>query len=552
LIELLKISSMTVFEETALEFEPGLNCITGETGAGKSLLLGAITLLMGAKAGSELVRPGCDKATVEALFTQADAEYAIRREITTAGRSRCYINGELATLDQLASLTASLIQIYGQHQYQDLLNPKEHMPLLEAMAGLDRSGVAQAHTELKEAQHALDSLENSINENLRRREDLSWDLNELNACRLEAGLEQNLEHRLELSRAAAQLKDGVTQVRERSYLGAESIHEQVNQLRRLLSDLAGIDADLEAPRDQLEAILALLEDVNLALSRKEDCYEYDQQTIDELDDELHRLRHLKKKHGRDEQGLLELRSELAGTLAVIEGSDEHLLEARKRRDSAWLEYVELCRVFLAGRSIYADDLCMRINEDLAGLGMAGVRFGVSNLEDALPPECPASLAGYGPGKILGGEFMIATNRGQRLQPLAKIASGGELSRIMLALKVQQTSAGTGAMIFDEIDSGISGQTAFLVAERLRVIATAGQTIVVTHLHQVAAKADAHFSIVKAHSKDATTSAVTKLAHAERIDELARMMGGENPSPTVIEHARELLADAGGQLSCAAR
>lgn len=543
---------MTVFEETVLEFEPGLNCITGETGAGKSLLLGAITLLMGAKAGSELVRPGCDKAMIEALFSQADAEYAIRREITAAGRSRCYINGELATLDQLASLTASLIQIYGQHQYQDLLNPKEHMPLLEAMAGLDRSVVIEAHAGLKDAQHALDSLETSISENLRRRDELSWDLNELNACRLEDGLEQNFERRLELCRAAAQLKDGVTQVRERCYLGAESLHEQVNQLRRILSDLSGIDADLNAPRDQLEAVLALLEDVNLALSRKEDGYEYDQQTIDELDDELHRLRHLKKKHGRDEQGLLDLRAELAGALAVIEGSDEHLLEARSRRDATWQNYVERCGGFLQERSVYAEALSTRINEDLAGLGMAGVRFGVSQPTDEWPAEVPASLDGYGPNKILGGEFMIATNRGQRLQPLAKIASGGELSRIMLALKVQQTSSGTGAMIFDEIDSGISGQTAFLVAERLRSIASGGQTIVVTHLHQVAAKADAHFSIVKAHSVDATTSAVSKLEPAERIEELARMMGGENPSATVIEHARELLAEAGSQPSCAVR
>jgi len=546
MIEFLKISSMAIFDEIAIEFHNGLNCITGETGAGKSLVLGALTLLMGAKASKDLVRPGKDKAVIEALFSDAGRETVLRREIYPTGVNRCYINGKLSTISSLAGLSSGMIHIYGQHEYQDLLNPSEHMKILEEMAGLKRDDVTRTYETLVNAKIKLDSIKRQIDQTRAEREDIRFCLDELKAARIEEGLEERLTKELEVLRSSEQLKNSAMAVQEILYSGAPSVMDLTSQAREHIINMVSLDEGISEVVETINHVTAQVEDIVLVLRGQLNRYEYDPERIAGLEDDVHVLRDLKKKHRTDETGLFGIMADMENKISILSGSEQMTEDAAIELEAAVHAYSNSIISLLNRRQEYARLLCNGINRDLTDLGMPGTRFeirqaGIQNMDKTIH-------AGSGdfinPNTVLKGEFMISTNVGQELLPLARIASGGELSRIMLALKVQQKNSQDSTVVFDEIDSGISGQTAFMIAKKLEGLSSHAQLIIVTHLHQVASMADSHIVISKRQEGGTTVSTVNHVTQMDRVMELARMMGGESPSHTVIEHAKELIENRG--------
>ncbi|HHO75784.1 MAG TPA: DNA repair protein RecN [Deltaproteobacteria bacterium] len=544
MIEFLKISSLAIFDEIEIEFIQGLNCITGETGAGKSLIMGALTLLMGAKASRDLVRPGREKTSIEALISVSGKEMVLRREIFASGSNRCYIDGRLATVSSLAEVSSKVIHIYGQHEYQDLLNPSQHMAIVEELAGLDREDVNTCYVSFSRAHKKLINLKEKIEQYRLEKEDLIYNINELRSIDICEGLEQRLAEELELARSAAELKRSALLADDILYSGNTSVVDLVAQAHEQLARIKTIDRHHEALCDSLKAIIAQVEDLSMGLRERMSTYDYDPEGIEVLEQRLHTVQDLKAKHGTDEAGLIALRDELMRRLDITRESDDMISDAIHDLELAKESYFRKIQEHLAVRRTFADTLCSRINMDLKELGMPGTRFEVRQTDPGMLEDTVFDSHGniVPPGTLLKGEFFISTNVGHKLLPLHKVASGGELSRIMLAIKVQQKTSQDDTLLFDEIDSGISGQTAFMIAKRLEEIAASSQAIVVTHLHQVASLAQNHLVITKNVTDEHTVSHVHKVQHKERIMELARMIGGESPSSTVIEHARELVED----------
>ena len=545
MIDLIRIRSMAIFDEAEIEFGPGLNCITGETGAGKSLIIGALTLLMGAKASKDLVRPGSDKAVIEAILSRHDREFLLRRDIQASGRSRCFINGELATLEQLGRLSSGIINIYGQHQYQDLLNPQQQMSMLEEMAGIDRSEVLSSYEEFVSATKKLYELSDRIEKTRQDKEDLEYRVAELRQASVNEGEEKEILGELDVSRAARSLKEKALMALDILYSGSHSVIDLSGQVSDIVEEISSMDNALRSVADRLKSLMAEMEDLAYNLRQRSEAYEFDPSRIGELEDRLQLIRDLKRKYNTDEAGLKDILSDLEFRLSSLEESGWLLEDAMQKKRDALEVYHAKLKDLLSRRMEYAKELSELVNADLESLGMRGARFsisqiGIEELEDLVREPDMETLA---PSRVLRGRFMVSTNIGQPMLDLSRTASGGELSRIMLALKIHQRSLSGGTMVFDEVDSGMGGETAFQLSKRLKEISEHAQTIVVTHLHQVAARADNHYLVTKAVTGNTTLAGIMMLDERQRVMEIARMMGGSNPSPKVIEHARELLAGA---------
>ena len=542
MIEFLKISSLAIFDEIEISFSKGLNCITGETGAGKSLILGALTLLMGAKASKDLVRPGREKASIEALFSVSGEELVLRREIFSTGSNRCYINGKLATVANLAEISSGLINIYGQHEYQDLLNPAQHMAILEELAGLKRDVLYDSYDSLKKAHKHLTDLKAKIQQYRHEKDDILYNYNELRSITIHEGLEDELYSELGLANAAAELKRSVLLADDLLYSGNTSVVDLIAQAQDHIAKIIAIDQHLEGVSRSLEEIIAQVEDISLGLRDRIATYEYDPDKIETLESRLHFLQDLKKKHRRDEPGLIGLRDDLEMRLDMTQDSDMVIEEAEHALELVRAAYTHQLQEYLRMRTVFAETLCSKINRNLMELGMPGTRFAIEQKDPLHIGDEIFDSGGdvFTPNMLLKGEFLISTNVGQKQLPLAKIASGGELSRIMLAIKVQQKASQDATLLFDEIDSGISGQTALMIANKLKELSNSAQAIVVTHLHQVASLAENHLVITKNVDEGDTISRVHRVEQMGRVMELARMMGGESPSLTVIQHAKELV------------
>ena len=548
MIDFLKISSMAIFDEIEIDFTSGLNCITGETGAGKSLILGALTLLMGARAGREMIRPGSEKTIVEALFTVSGRDLVLRRELYPTGSSRCYIDGKLTTSAGLVEVSSGLIHIYGQHEYQDLLSPRQHMKILEDYAGISRDNVEASYKEYTKAEEAYKELERLIDSFMQEKEYLEHCLKELTALRIEEGLEERLTQELQTAQKASELKQTALAAQELIYTGTHSITDLTAEARQQIHRIVAHDPSMENLVHSIDSIMAQLEDMHVELRGRIDAYEYDPQRIEDLEEQLNTLREIKRKHRTDETGLIRLTGEMQQKLSMLDESGNNTSFAKKKVDETRSRYQETAKTSLEKRWRAAKSLCKRINADLEDLGMPGTDFRVSQL---MPDDVDKAFLDVGtravsPNTLLKGDFLISTNVGQNILPLAKIASGGELSRIMLAIKVSQKASSEATLIFDEIDAGISGQTAIAIAHKLKELSGHAQAIVVTHLHQVASVADSHFVITKTVKDRTTSSALQKVRNTDRVMELARMMGGDSPSLSVIELAKELVRSHEGR------
>ena len=549
----LRVTNFAILSDVAIELGEGMNVLTGETGAGKSLIVEAVNLLRGGRASADIPRAGTDEAVVEAIVaipedlaarvagvvegagaSAGDAEVVIRRVIQRGGRSRTYVNGALTTLARLAELGALLIDLSGQHQHQGLVDPGRHLEILDAFAGEPALGAAMAAAwaELRRCDEELAALGGDEREREARLDYLRYQLEELDGAGLVPGEDAAID--VERARLAAvdQLSAAARAAEDALYGGDDSARDRVAVAAREVERAARTDPVLEPVTRQLGEIETLIDDAADQLRGYADKLESDPERLAWLDERLALIRRLMRKHDGSLDHVIARAAELRGELAALTGLGTRLAELAAQRASAEAAAVAAAAALTRSRTRAARRLEKEVGAALAELGMGSARLSVI-VE-------PRTLGPTGADRI---ELMLASNKGEDLRPLAKVASGGELSRIMLALKLALRRADEVATyVFDEVDAGIGGATAQVVGSQIRAVADQRQVLCVTHLPQIAAYADHHFHVEKTEIAGRTETHVHRLNAAARKDELARMLGGHATSKAKA-HAAELLADA---------
>jgi DNA repair protein RecN (Recombination protein N) len=546
----LKISRLAIIDEVEVEFREGFNVLTGETGAGKSILIGALNLLLGSRFSLDIIRTGEEEALVEAVFEIPrgaalavdlpgdlgdEREIILSRRILRTGRSRCSINGNSATVAMLTELGRSLVSIFGQHEHRVLLAAEEHVEILDRFGRLgavkqstrdEYEAWRKTEKELSEAQRRLQGIEQQERENAEA-------LEELSRASLKDGEEDALIQERDTLKKAVQIREKAFEAHQILYSRSGSVTESLADVRRAIDYLAAAYPKLAALKENFEDAAYRLEDVALELRDVAENFHSNPQRLESIEERLGLIRRLKKKYGTDVPGLmshLQSLSREAGSLleAKKEVKDLRAKATKKRQD-----FLTAAGNLSRARKVAAKEFEGAMRNELKDLAMPEALFSVSFTD--LPEDKGTAMG------LEDVEFFLASNPGEASRPLARIASGGELSRIMLAIKALQVEGGGGStVIFDEVDTGIGGHTALAVGSRLSRVSKRQQVLCVTHLHQVAALADHHLSVRKAVNRGRTCIQVTALNQEERVEELARMLGAGPDSQSARDHVRRLI------------
>jgi DNA repair protein RecN (Recombination protein N) len=541
------VRDFVIVDRLELEFGVGFGALTGETGAGKSILVDALSLALGERADASVVRTGAERAEISAEFDVApdgaleswlrsndfDTEACLlRRVIDGAGRSRGYINGTAATLGQLREVADLLADIHGQNAHHSLLRGDAQRNLLDTHAGAQAlaADVAVAYGAWRTAREARAAAEKDVEAAVRERELLEWQVRELVALAFDGAEWQETEQeqrRLGNANALLEAASAALAVLEE---GEAASLPMLQHAGVRLAELTGFDPALAEAAQLFETALIQLEESALALRRYQDRLELDPARLDELDNRIDAVTQMARKHRVAPEGLPALLQRLQARLAELAlRADPEALAAREHTAEACFR--DVAKKLSALRTKTAKLLSAAVTAGMQELAMAGGRFEIAL--EVLPGGSSAGLETV--------EFQVSANAGQPLRPLAKVASGGELSRIGLALQVIASQANpAGTLIFDEVDVGIGGRVAEIVGRMLRQLGGSRQVLCVTHLPQVAAQADWQWSIAKQTRNGATTSSVTVLDHEARVGEIARMLGGERITDTTRRHAAEML------------
>lgn len=562
----LRLKNLAVIEAVTVSLGPGLNAVTGETGAGKSIVVDAILLVMGARAQPDLIRTGADSATIEAVFdlepegavaalleeaghTAPDGMLVIKREISRVGRHRVFVNDSPATVALLERLGEALVELHGQHEHQRLMEAGRQLDLVDRYAGTEeaRERVAERVEAWETARDELRRITEEAREGTRQEDLLRFQLSEIDAVQLREGEEDELRVERRRLQHAERIAAGLTEVTALLYDDERSAAARLQRAGALLRELAGYDPELGAPAAALGEAEAYLEDAIGRARALRDRAPFDPERLAEIDERLDAIIRLKRKYGETAEAVAVYRTQIAATLDRLERHDEVVaeLEGRVARTAkaagqAALELAE-ARAAAAGR------LERQVQKELRGLGMEQARFRIGLRRD---PAADGDLAA-GPARWRVGrrgvdhaEMLFSANPGEDPRPLAKVVSGGELSRTMLAIRAVLSAAGeVPTMVFDEVDAGIGGRVAEVVGQKLGQIATGRQVLCVTHLAPIAVYADHHLRVEKTASRTATRTMVTALDGAARVEELARMLGGERVTETTRRAAREMLREA---------
>ncbi len=559
MIETLRIENLAIVGRAELEFGPGLNVLTGETGAGKSIVLGALALLAGGRASPELVREGEEEAVVEAVFRvdalpelaaelerrglAAGEELVVRRTLARSGRGRARIGGELVPAATLAELFEGRLEISSQHESQRLLRPGAQSRLLDAAGGLlqERAGVESAFEGLRALDREVGELRARAEELARREDFLRFQVKEVDEAKVETGeFEELLSERGRLAHAERLTADAAAAA---ALLAGDpggselpGALDQLAEASRRVDALASLDPGLAELAERLRSARAELDDAARELSRYAEAIEMDPARLGEVEERLARLERLRRKYGPDEAAILRFRDEAAGQLEALGGADSRLAELEREREVACDRLEKLARHLSQGRAQAAARLAREVETRLRELAMPEGRFEVA----LVPAEAPEG-APCGPGGVESAEFLFSANPGEPPQALRRVVSGGELSRVFLALKSALRRAEAGmVLVFDEVDAGIGGRVADRVGRVLAELASEHQVLCITHLPQIAARADVHLHVDKRVQRKRTLAQVTRLDGGARVDEIARMAGGETVGEATLRHAQELL------------
>jgi DNA repair protein RecN (Recombination protein N) len=570
----LSVRNVVLIERLELALSPGFNVVTGETGAGKSMLVDALSLVLGGRARPELVRSGADEAEVEALFEvapsgalqarldaaglAAEGELVVRRVVQPASRasegaaarqetrSRAYVNGRLCTAAQLAELGADLCDIASQHESVSLTDPSTHVEYLDAFGQLEeeRLRLAEKVEALGVVVRELDAA-SALERGRAEREDfLRWQIREIDELDVREGEEVELEHERARLRHAARLQEATRRAADRLYEADTPICDELGRLGAELDQAASIDGSLLPHARAVESARAELTDVARALARYAEGVEARPERLVEVEERAFRLQKLLRKHGPTTAEVLAHRAALGAELESLASATDRLATLEKEKVARIAEAAAAARTLSRKRRAAADDLADAIGVELAQLGMGRARVVVD-----VTPATASTAAVFVDGARLTRtgidrvEFLIAPNPGEEPRPLRKIASGGELSRALLALKRVLADEGpVGTYVFDEVDAGVGGAIAEVIGRAIADIARHRQVVCITHLPQIAALADTHFVVDKAESKGRTQTTVRRLSKAERVEEIARMLGGIKVGTAQRRAAAEMLRE----------
>lgn len=543
MLRFLRIRNLAVIEAVEVEFESGFNVLTGETGAGKSILVEAVGLLLGGRSSADLVRTGESHAVIEAIFEHQDLEVVVRRELSSQGRSRSFINGALATASALKDLSLRLAELHGQHEHQALLDPATHLPVLDEFAEL--SGlVARVGAEWSAVRALREQLERSRmdgRERAARLELVSFQLDEIEKAAPRPGEDDALASTRQVLLSA----ERVQRLCEDSYAALydrdDAVLASLAGVWKRVAELATIDPQFLSHLEARDAIKSQLEDLALFLRTYADGVDASPGRLQEVDDRLTVLDRLKRKHGPSLDDVIERGRVLTRERDLLMGSGERTEDLLKALADVEARYVQQARELSRARRKAAGQFGRRIEEMLAELAMERTRFEVRF------NECEPGPDGWSERGIDQAEFFVSPNPGEDLRPLARIVSGGELSRVMLALKTLMVGDAAGkTLIFDEVDAGIGGRVADVVGTRLRGLGDRFQVLCITHLPQIAAQGDTHFRIEKQVKAGRTVTSVERLSNEARVSEIGRMIGGGAVTDAAQATARDLLVRATGR------
>ena len=550
MLQNLHVKNLALIDEIEVDFQPGLNILTGETGAGKSILLGSIHLALGGRYSADMLRKGAKFGLVELMFSIENPQ--LEKELEAfdifpeggmlilsrklmEGRSISKINGETVTMGLLRDVASLLIDIHEQHEHQRLLNKRNHLTFLDLYA---KEQIDAPKRKMKEVYRiyqecSRELAESGMDEKERRKEiDLTeFELNEIEGAHLRAGEDEELEtlyHRMTESRNITEGIGEAYQYTSESSQGNAS--DLLSRAIRSLQEIADCDETGSALYGQLVEIDSLLNDFNRELSDYAKSFEFSEEEFHETENRLNEINHLKAKYGNTVSEILEYAEVKRQRLNELEHYESYIGELQKKTDAAQKRMYECAEKLSKIRKKAAVSFTKEIKKDLKDLNFLDVQFEMQFSEEAKPSS----------NGIDDAEFFISTNPGEPTKPMGSTASGGELSRIMLAIKtVLADKEDTPTLIFDEIDSGISGITAGKVAEKLHIIGQKRQVICITHLPQIAAVADAHYLIEKSTSANITKTGISQLDEEASVGELARLLGGASVTKRILESAREM-------------
>lgn len=551
MLELLHIENIAIIEAADIEFAPGFNALTGETGAGKSIVIDSLSAVLGQRTSRELIRTGAEKAFVSAAFSgmapalteelgiqpEADGTLLLQREIQTDGKNVCRVNGRPVTVGQLRALGARLLNIHGQHDGQQLLDEEQHIVYLDSFGMVESLAItyAEKYKDFTDIRRQIGALQMDEAEKARRVDTLQYQIEELRRAKLTPGEEEELTARRGMLRNAEKFLDAVAGA-DYALNGDDSGGGALSALRQAQDALSGVrhlDDAFGQLYERLGEAYSEVYDIAATVEDKRGELDVSPGELDRVESRMDLLYRLKKKYGATVEDMLDYQARCEAELAQIEDAGDTLVRLEQALSKAEKEARQAAQALSDARKAAADRLTAQILTELQQLDMGKIRFAVDFAEKPLDSDGMDTV-----------RFLMSANVGEELRPIHKIASGGELARIMLAMKnVLSEQDHVGTMVFDEVDTGVSGRAAQKVAEKMARISRRKQVLCVTHLPQLAAMADTHFSVEKGERGGRTYTEVRRLDREQRRRELARLTGGSHVSQTMLDGAEELLVQA---------
>ena len=551
MLELLHIENIAIIEAADIEFAPGFNALTGETGAGKSIVIDSLSAVLGQRTSRELIRTGAEKAFVSAAFSgmapeltetlgiqpEADGTLLLQREIQTDGKNVCRVNGRPVTVGQLRALGARLLNIHGQHDGQQLLDEEQHIVYLDSFGRVESIAItyAEKYKNFTDIRRQIGALQMDEAEKARRVDTLQYQIEELKRAKLKPGEDEELTARRGMLRNAEKFLDAVAGA-DYALNGDDSGGGALSALRQAQDALGGVrhlDDAFGQLYERLGEAYSEVYDIAATVEDKRGELDVSPGELDRVESRMDLLYRLKKKYGATVEDMLDYQARCEAELAQIEDAGDTLARLEQALSKAEKEARQAAQALSDARKAAADRLTAQILTELQQLDMGKIRFAVNFAEKPLDSDGMDTV-----------RFLMSANVGEELRPIHKIASGGELARIMLAMKnVLSEQDHVGTMVFDEVDTGVSGRAAQKVAEKMARISRRKQVLCVTHLPQLAAMADTHFSVEKGERGGRTYTVVRRLDREQRRRELARLTGGSHVSQTMLDGAEELLVQA---------
>ena len=557
----LTISDFAIISRLDISFKPGLNILSGETGAGKSIIINAVNLILGGRASADLIRTGSKEAKVEALFSLPEhpllsellsvlgvtlqGELLIRRTISREGRNKIMINESMVTLQALSRVGAALISISGQHEHQLMLRPDNHLYLLDDFGGLtpERLELSESFKQYQSLKEVLQRLEREIKEDEERQELTRFQMKEIETAHIKDGEDTFLEEERKRLRHAEELRESVAESYERLYEKGDSVLSDLSHCIKEMEKGAEVDRRLNGIKDALVKAKVELEETALELRDLRKTITADPVRLEEVEERLQLLNRLKRKYGPSLEDVRRLRDKLSHRVDDLDQKKAELERTLAALEDRERDIMEKATRLSKKRKRVAQTLEKSVKSEMGLLDMGGTRFEVrfhtQGPEGERDPEnTMGEINADGLDRV---EFMLSPNVGEELRPLARIASGGELSRIMLAMKtILARTASVETLVFDEVDSGIGGGTAEVVGDKLQSLAEYHQILCITHLPQIASKGQTHFLVQKRVRDKRTQTIISELDAEARVKEIARLLGGKVVSPEALAHAKEMM------------